>query len=975
MTSQVLSRPPRAITALVALSGGATLAAEVLGARLLRPLLGSTAVAQTGAVAGLLGALGLGAWWTGRGLAVGALQPAQTLSRTHGLLALWCLLATPASVALATPTARVLVALDLRAPTLAVVVRVLLALALTALPGALAGSVYPCAVALLRRGAGAGTAWAGAVSSAAAAVGVLAATFVLAPALGVGVTMTLVAAVYALVSGVARQLGRSLAEPPTPRLPRREDLWRLGAWDPVLARRCVPWVLLGMASTGWQVALGRVGVLALGPSAYGLAAVTAGHVLALGIGEALAYRRVGNAVSPADARRRAGRIALVGGSLATLAVPLVMTLPALVERVLAGGVPSRLGLWSMGVGAVLLAAAPVAATVGAVMAYAARSLATDDPRSDGAANGAVLVSTAVGNVVGALGLALGVMPLARIEGALGLAAGLLVLAGAVALGRPAGSLVSGRRVAFAVALVAAVVWGQLRARRDPGAVLSGPFLYAGSRELELGRVAWRRDGREATVAVRRDDVGGVLLQIDGKVDATSVGDAATQTVVGIVPGLLARSTRAVLVIGLGSGMTVDAARSLPGVASVTVAELVPEVVRAAREDFAVANHGCLRDPRVQVLAVDAAHLLRGSSARYDVIVSEPSNPWVAGMSDLFTREAFLAARARLNPGGAMGAWFHAYSTNAETVTSIAATFHSVFPKSVLVEVTPGADYLLVGLREPYTLDMDTFLARAAHPEVARRLQGAGIDGEGALMARFLSGARGVARVGEGGDLLTAASLTLEFRAPALLYHDATAEVYARLARIDDLPLAGLGADVRPGGAWLRALDASEPLREAGVHARAMVLAERRGDYAQALVEGNLAVSYRGNDLRLRTQVARLYLRRAEMRFMMRDPGGSEADLTSVLELDPHPSERFRSLVLLGELALRRRDGQRALSRYTEALGMAEASGMPSPVLRARRAEAMHLLGLHEAARAELRAAGVRGQYVDVPIPRLPGGGR
>jgi hypothetical protein len=397
--SKVSPRTARAVTALVALSGGATLAAEVLGSRLLRPLLGSTAVAQTGAVAGLLGSLGLGAWLTGRGLAEGTLQPARTLARSHALLALWCLVGAPASVALATPSARVLVGLDLRAPALATVVRVALALGVTALPGALAGSLYPCAVALLRRGAGAGTAWTGAVSSFAAAASVLVAVFALAPLLGVGVTMTLLAGVYALVAVSARRLVRTLDEPPAPF--RLRALFHPAGWSPGDARTYAPWVLLGLASTGWQVSLSRVGVLSLGPSAYGLAAVTAGHVFALAAGEALAYRAVGDGLSPAAARQRGGRLAVWGGFVSALCVPLVLAMPAAVERALSGGVPSLVGLWSMGVGALVLAAAPVAATVGAVMAHAARSLATGDASADGAANGKVLLATAAGNVLGA----------------------------------------------------------------------------------------------------------------------------------------------------------------------------------------------------------------------------------------------------------------------------------------------------------------------------------------------------------------------------------------------------------------------------------------------------------------------------------------------------------------------------------------------------------------------------------------------
>src|SRR5204862_52963 len=82
---------------------------------------------------------------------------------------------------------------------------------------------------------------------------------------------------------------------------------------------------------------------------------------------------------------------------------------------------------------------------------------------------------------------------------------------------------------------------------------------------------------------------------------------------------------------------------------------------------------------------DAALFVRGARETYDVIVSEPSNPWVVGMADLFTLEALTAMRARLAPGGVAAAWLHAYSTDAGTYASVLATFREVFPRSALIE--------------------------------------------------------------------------------------------------------------------------------------------------------------------------------------------------------------------------------------------------------------------------------------------------
>lgn len=934
------------------LSGGATLAAEVMGARLLRSMLGSTSLAQTAAVSGVLLGLGLGAWIAGRQLTRGAITPRRLLVLAHLALAVFAALAPTLAHALAAPIAHLLVGADAVAPALGNTLRAIVGLATTVLPGALAGSAFPALVMAGGWRDGVGTAWVGAANSLGAAAAASLGTFVLAPAIGVSWTVRLAGLTYAVVAAVAYA---SAAGGRSPDPTERESPSPAAA--AAAETSAIPWVngtflglaLVGLASTAWQLTLTRLGILAFGPSAFALTVALAAHVLSLSVGEAAAaVWIVRRPRTPApDALSSLCRLGAVG---AMLALPVALALPRMSMRLLAGGAPSTFTLWSSAIVCVLAATLPLVAFVGAALAQGARALEAQG-RSPAQANGAVLLATSVGNGVGAWAVSFGALPLLRLEGTLALSALAMLVAGALVARRT-----WWREVAWAGITLAGIVSTLRDARANPGALLTGPFLYAGAEGLELGRVRWRRDGREATVAVRYDDTGGVLLQIDGKVDATSEGDATTQTVVGLVPTAMARNVGTALVVGLGSGMTADAVRSVPGVRSVTVLELLPEVVMAARGDFARSNHRVLYDPRVRSRAADAAQWLRGSAETYDAIVSEPSNPWVAGMSELFTEEFFAAAKARLRPGGVMGAWFHAYSTNGETVASVVETFRRVFPRCALVEVSPGLDYLLVGANEPYQLDLDAFFARVEAPEARVRAERAGIDGRAAWMARFLAGPRGVAAVGEGAEVLSARDLLLEFRAPSLLYRDATAEIFARFARVQDLPLAGLVRDASPGGTWLRVLDESEALREAGTHLRSMVLAERAGRIDPAITEGELAAGLIPGDALHRTRLARLYIQRASLRRRGRDPGGAEADLTLALELRPHESERFRALVALGDLANRRRDGARAWTRYTEALDIARAAGQPAPELHVRRAEAMAILGASADAARELEQA-------------------
>ena len=129
-------------------------------------------------------------------------------------------------------------------------------------------------------------------------------------------------------------------------------------------------------------------------------------------------------------------------------------------------------------------------------------------------------------------------------------------------------------------------------------------------------------------------------------------------------------------------------------------EISPEVVEASAY-FARENRGALADPRTQLIVGDGRSHLLLTRRRYDVIISEPSNPWIAGVAALFTQEFFAEARDRLAPGGVICQWANAYNIGAADLRSIVATFSGVFPDAtawlvgehdvLFVGTAPGVD--------------------------------------------------------------------------------------------------------------------------------------------------------------------------------------------------------------------------------------------------------------------------------------------
>jgi predicted membrane-bound spermidine synthase len=312
------------------------------------------------------------------------------------------------------------------------------------------------------------------------------------------------------------------------------------------------------------------------------------------------------------------------------------------------------------------------------------------------------------------------------------------------------------------------------------------------------------DDPVASVAVHEISVEGVRLRAiftNGKPDGATHGDYPTMALAGLLPAVLLPRLERAFVVGWGTGVTAGELAALSTTREVAVAE-ISSAVLAADPFFASANLGAGRSPKVRRIRSDAYRALLRSDGRFDAIVSEPSNPWMAGVEMLFSREFLLAAKSRLTPDGAYVQWFHCYESDDETLALVLRTFRDVFPATA-VWYTLGDDLLLVGFVAPEVeLELAALAERVARPDLAAGLARAGIGGITAFVAHELMPPGMLGGVALEGPLHTLLH-------PRLTYAAARAFFAGGRSR---LPFAG--ADGDPPGAH-RALVSQLRAREGG----------------------------------------------------------------------------------------------------------------------------------------------------------------
>jgi SAM-dependent methyltransferase len=278
--------------------------------------------------------------------------------------------------------------------------------------------------------------------------------------------------------------------------------------------------------------------------------------------------------------------------------------------------------------------------------------------------------------------------------------------------------------------------GTFRAREADYASFRGPDGFFQRRQA--GEVIFYDDDPTSTVSVRRprSHPGNLAIIVNGKSDGSLKTDYPTMSLAALVPALMAEHHERCFVIGLGTGVTAGELASLDETREVIVAEISRGVI-AANPLFDGGNLAASKNPKIRVKRGDAYRTLLRSQGDYDVIVSEPSNPWVTGVEMLFSREFLEVARSRLAPGGVYGQWFHIYETDVEVVKLVLRTYASVFPH-VSVWFTLRGDLLLLGFDRPTrALDVDALEERFGQPDFSAAFARVEIDSFVQLIAHEL----------------------------------------------------------------------------------------------------------------------------------------------------------------------------------------------------------------------------------------------
>ncbi|MGA1370176.1 MAG: fused MFS/spermidine synthase [Pseudomonadales bacterium] len=529
-----------------------------------------------------------------------------------------------------------------------------------------------------------------------AVVGTLVAGFLLLPRMGLNSTVligiaanTAVFLIAALISRFEVVVSSSNHETSTPSPPADSGAWWL---LPVMA-------VSGAVSFTYEVLWTRLLNHVLGGTVYAFATMLASFLLGIALGSALASRFA--------SQRSTAMKSLAFAQLAIAASA------AAVYGWLQAWEPISAGLSGNAVhaGLVMLSATVF---IGATYPLAVRVLAGDE-QDAGSASARIYAWNTLGAIAGAMLAGFVLIPVLHFEGTtrwaviVNLALALVIAAAA----KPRG--VRGIVMPATLGLVLLAALSSYEPKRPMG-VLDVSIVD----DTQGGREVYYAVGRSATVLLKEHD-GAYLLRTNGLPEATIWPRGAppsphSQRWLTTLPLLSRPETNDMLVIGLGGGVALE--RIPPSVRRITVVELEPEVLEANRRLVGLRAEDPLSDPRIEMVLNDARGALRLTNASYDVVVSQPSHPWTAGASHLYTREFVGLVAERLRPGGVFVQWINSQFLDPDLLRALAATLLEEFPHVELYQPQPE-ELLFLASTQPIAA-MERFSDGSDLPETLRQ---------------------------------------------------------------------------------------------------------------------------------------------------------------------------------------------------------------------------------------------------------------
>ena len=722
-------------------SGMCALIYQMVWLREFRFVFGASTLASAAVLSVFLGGLGAGGFWFGRRVDRNP-RPLALYAYLELLIAASAAL-TPLLVWIAREFYVALGGVLLMGPVVATLVRLVLTACALAIPTFLMGGTLPAAARVVGGDEDAGrrrVAVLYGINTLGAVTGALLATFALLERLGADATLWAAAALNAIVGGYALWIARTYPAVFDKQVPvaraADSEVQRSGYVRMLIFATAA---VVGLAFLLMELVWYRMLAPLLGGTTYTFGLILAVALLGIGLG-GTAYALWGRKRPPV----------LAGLALTCILEALCVAIPfALGDQVavLAGGLREwgALGFgglvlsWSVVVGIVVLPTAVVAGyqfpLLIALLGPGARQLGLDVGwtyawNTLGAILGALLGGFVLLPWLSAPGAwQLVVLLLAVLGG--GLAAFSWTRGGQIELGREVESAKwAGLQSGLAVALAA--IAASLLLATGPTAAWRHSPIGAGLNVLsnlsaneiqgwmqgQRRAVRWEREGVESSVAIRVADRGPVLF-LNGKSEGSAVGDASTQIMSGMIGAILHPQPRNALVIGLGTGSTAGWLAAIDALERVDVVELEAAVVEVA-DVFGPVNVNAVGHPKVHTVVGDGREVVLTTRQSYDLIFSEPSNPYRAGVASLYTREFYEGVAPLLRDGGLFAQWVQMYEVDEQTIRTIYATLSSVFGH-VETWQTQRGDLLLLSSAGPVLYDIPRLRARIAEEPYRRAL--------------------------------------------------------------------------------------------------------------------------------------------------------------------------------------------------------------------------------------------------------------
>jgi len=559
----------------------------------------------------------------------------------------------------------------------------------------LLGATFPFLAAGLLRHLRENTGWllgaAYGLNTLGAVLGVLLSSFVLLPNIGLPGTMLvagfanlLVAcAVYAIDRRLAANASAApLAPHPKPEIKAESEI----------ASAVLFWVaaLTGLSSFVYEIAWIRMLSLILGSATHTFEIVLAGYLFGLGCGS---YWIKGQFGKIKDIIVFLAKVQLAMGAFAALTIFFYHSGFEFLAWVLSGlgRTPTGYSLYLGASGLLTLAFVfPTTFCAGMTLPLITHTL-LKTPQGESAIGNTYAANT-LGSIAGILLTVHLGLPWLGLELSLGLGAIVDVALGVLLLWltKPESMTSTLPRIRVAaIAVLAMVVAIVACVRFDPLYTAAGVFRYGHARfDPHSSQVLFNADGKTASVSVVTFSNGTTAIQTNGKPDAAialdqhkypAATDEYTMTIAGLVGPLYRPQAQRVAVIGFGSGMSTAVLLSYPSITQLDTIEIEPKMVEGAKHFQSVVS-AAFTDPRSHIVIDDAKSYFARNGVKYDIIVTEPSNPWVSGVSSLFTEEFYQRVSRSLSADGVLVQWVQLYEFDTRLLSSIIAAMRTVFPE-------------------------------------------------------------------------------------------------------------------------------------------------------------------------------------------------------------------------------------------------------------------------------------------------------